>query len=59
LNDKPITDLSDRAVRLARIIDRLPPGHLTIRIEKELEYWDVRVEQNLHVQSWKIVRKDD
>ena len=35
-DDKPITDLSAQAVRVARVIDRLPPGaDYIIRLVKD------------------------
>lgn len=31
---KPITDISQRGAAIARIVDRLPPGHYTMSLVK-------------------------
>ena len=33
-NSKPIHDLSQRVISLARVIDRLPPGDYSVRLVK-------------------------
>ena len=42
--NKPVTDLSDRVVQLARMIERLPPGNYEISLKK----------QELSVQPWNV-----
>ena len=41
----PVTDLSRRAVSLARIIDRLPEGYFTILLKKYSSRWAVEVRE--------------
>lgn len=41
----PVNDLSERAIQLARMIDRLPPGTYTVELLKP----------DLKAASWKIV----
>ena len=55
---KAVNDLSQRALRFARIIDRLEPGTYTLTIEKDIDGRGMRVRvaridvtQN---QEWKV-----
>ena len=41
---KPVNDLSPRVVRLAQLIDRLPPGNYEISLQK----------QEIHAQDWSV-----
>ena len=45
---KPVADLSPKVVRLARAIDRLPPGTHYILLDKPLDggSWTIRIDKS-------------
>lgn len=56
-NNGRSTDISPRALALARYIDRQPDGVvLTIRIEKEEWQWGVQVEQVTILREFDLTR---
>jgi hypothetical protein len=50
-NPPPVTDLSARAVKLARIIDRLPEGSYHIALIKNAQGWALIIEETNQVRS--------
>jgi hypothetical protein len=57
LGKHPVTDLSQRAVRIGRMIDRLGAGEFSIKIAKpegESGTWKVEVEQNKRVRTMEL-----
>jgi hypothetical protein len=53
----PVTDLSQRAVRIGRMIDRLGAGEFSIKITKpegESGKWKIEVEQNKRVRTMEL-----
>jgi hypothetical protein len=55
-NVKAVTDLSTRAVRIGRMIDRLGPGEFIIRITKPEgeSAWHIEVEKNTTVRTMEL-----
>ena len=57
---KPITDLSQKAVSVARAIDRLPPGRYMVSIIKpnsKHERWEIAIDEISTVQKMTVPRE--
>lgn len=57
--DKPVTDLSQRAIQLARAIDRLSPGRYMVSIllpDVEAVSWKVEIERVEPIQKMVITK---
>lgn len=59
--NKPVTDLSQRVVSLARRIDRLPPGRYVIELVKpdlKAEAWQASVTRSETIYNLLIQKED-
>lgn len=57
---KPVTDLSQKVVSVARAIDRLPPGRYMVSIIKpgsKHERWEVAIDEINTVQTMTVPRE--
>ena len=58
---RQVTDLSARAISIARAIDRLPPGVYTIELSKfelKAREWEARINRIEQVQTMRVPKKN-